>query len=224
MTFRPWLKNTSKLLMTLASVCLPLAILPVQTALAQLRYSGPSTSSDLYNSMPAWSGSNWLGTALAPAQDWRLGVQCDNLDTGVFVRQVAPNSAAARANIEVNDVIVSVGGQQVGIVDGRPFDLSTEIKRRADSVGNVTLLIQDGNTGRLASIRVKLDGNQSSLRGQVVIRDRIALPSDALLTVSIENLSRPNFVVRNGETTVYCNGQYTIPFEIAYDPSYIAGK
>ncbi len=85
----------------------------------------------------------------------------------------------------------------------------------------MTLLVQDGRTGRLASVRVRLDGNSTSLRGQVVLRERIQLPVDAQAVVSIENLSRPVYIVRNGETTVYMNGQPTVPFEIAYDPTYI---
>ncbi len=108
-------------------------ILLSQSASAQMRFGGPTSSSDLYNSMPAWQGGSWFGGTLMPNQDWRLGVQVDNLDTGVFIRQVAPNSAAARANLEVNDVIVAVAGQQVGYVDGRPIDVGTEIKRRADA-------------------------------------------------------------------------------------------
>jgi uncharacterized lipoprotein YbaY len=96
-----------------------------------------------------------------------------------------------------------------------------EINRRADFAGNVTLLVQDGRTGQLASIRVRLDGSQTSLRGQVVIRDRIQLPPDAMAIVSVENISRPFYAVRNGETSVYFNGQYSTPFEINYDPNYI---
>lgn len=205
----------------LISAAALLALAWTGSAQAQLKFGGQTSSNDLYNSMPAWQGGNWFGTTLVPTQDWKLGVLSDNLDTGVFVRQVAPNSAAARANLEVNDVIVAVAGQQVGVVDGRIVDLATELKRRADSAGNVSLLVQDSRTGRLASIRVQLDGNQSMLRGQVVIRDRSQLPADAQVIVSIENLSRPFYVVRNGETTVYANGRATVPFEIAYDPAYI---
>ncbi|MGN6134114.1 MAG: YbaY family lipoprotein [Aureliella sp.] len=190
-------------------------------AAGQLKFGGTTSSSDLYNNLPGWQGGSWFSNTLVPSQDWRLGVQVDNLNTGVYVRQVAPNSAAARANLEVGDLIVAVAGQQVGIVDGLPIDVGTEIKRRADSSGNVTLLVQDSRTGRLASIRVKLDGNQSALRGQVVLRDRIQLPADAQATVTIENLSRPLYAVRNGETSVYMNGQMNVPFEIAYDPAYI---
>lgn len=197
------------------------AIACPSSAKAQLKFGGQTSTSDLYNNMPAWQGGNWFSNTLTPTQDWKLGVVTDNLDTGVFVRQVAPNSAAARANLEVNDLIVAVAGNQVGMIDGRLVDLGTELKRRADSAGNVTLLVQDSRTGRLASIRVQLDGNQAGLRGQVVIRDKSQLPADAQVMISIENLSRPFYVVRNGETTVYANGRDKVPFEIAYDPAYI---
>ncbi|MCC6508269.1 MAG: YbaY family lipoprotein [Pirellulaceae bacterium] len=192
--------------------------LPVQAQ----RFTGPiNNSSDLYNNLPAWQGGNWLGTSLVPTQDWKLGVQTDDLEIGVLVRQVAPGSAAERANLEVNDLIVAVGGQQVGIVDGRFVDFSAEIRRRADQSGNVSLLVQDTRSGRLASIRVRLDGNQSALRGTVVRRDRAFLPADARVTVSVQNISRPIYVVRNGEATYSASGQNSIPFEINYDPSYI---
>ncbi len=209
-------KHNAKLMVMLALFLLA----ATNTALAQLQY-GTSASSDLYNSMQLWPNNNWLSSSYLNPQDWRLGVQVDNMDTGVYVRQVAPNSAAARANLEQGDVIVAVAGQQVGIVDGRPVDMGMEIKRRADSSGNVTLLVQDGRSGRLAAVRVRLDGSQSSLRGFVVRRDRSYLPNDALVTVSIENLSRPFYVVRNGESSAYVTQQSDIPFEINYDPQYI---
>jgi uncharacterized lipoprotein YbaY len=193
-----------------------------QDAHAQLRFGAQtSSSSDLYNGLPSWQGGNWLGSSLVPTQDWRLGVQVDNLDTGVYIRQVAPNSAASRANLEVGDLVIAVAGQQVGIVDSRPIDMGTEIKRRADVGGNVTLLVQDSRSGRLASIRVRLDSNQTTLRGQVVRRDRSALPADAQLIVTIENVSRKYYAVRNGESVSYVTGQANIPFEINFDPAYI---
>ncbi len=197
--------------------------LVAQPASAQL-FSGPINNGDLYNSMPAWQSGGWLGGNITPAQDWTLGVQCDDTGTGVYIRQVAPNSAAARASLEVSDIIVAVAGQQVGTVDGRYVDFSSEIRRRADSYGNVSLLVQDGRTGQLTSIRVQLDGNQSSVRGFIVRRDRSALPSDAVVTVSIENATKPFYTVRNGQVTFLTNTQNNIPFEINYDPSYIDPK
>ncbi len=195
-------------------------IVAAPAAQAQL-FSGPINNSDLYNNMPAWQNSNWLGSSQLSTQDWKLGVQCDDMETGVLIRQVAPGSAAARASLEVSDTIIAVGGQQVGIVDGRYVDFSAEIRRRADAYGNVALLVQDGRTGKLAAIRVQLDGNQSSVRGFIVRRDRAALPSDAMVTVSLENVSRPFYAVRNGQTTFLATAQNNIPFEINYDPSYI---
>ena len=208
-------------LITILTYCAGMSADPAQM-LAQERLGGTNTGNITWNyGQPSWSGANWLGSTQLPTQDWRLGVQVDNLNTGVMIRQVTPNSAAARANMEVNDVIVTVAGQQVGIIDGQPIDLGTEIKRRADSTGNVTLLVQDGRTGRLASVRVRLDGNQSVVRGQVTFRERLALPADALATVTIENVSRPFYVVRNGETSAYVSNRAVVPFQINYDPAYI---
>lgn len=212
-----WRAMRSLLCASLLSVAM--LMLPT-SAWAQL-FTGPTNNSDLYNSMPAWQNSSWLGSSQQAGQDWKLGVQGDDLDTGVYIRQVAPGSAALRANLEASDIIVAVGGQQVGIVDGRYVDFSAEIRRRADSYGNVALLVQDGRTGKLASIRVQLDGNQASVRGYVVRRDRAALPSDATVTVSLENISRPFYAVRNGQATYLATAQNNIPFEINYDPSYI---
>ncbi|MFO1065791.1 MAG: YbaY family lipoprotein [Pirellulales bacterium] len=168
--------------------------------------------------------SNWLNWGYNQQQDWRLGVQVDNTETGAYIKQVSPGSAAARANIEVGDMIVAVGGQQVGYVDRQPIDLGMAIKAKADVTGSVTLLVQDSRTGRLASIRVQLDGASTSLRGQVVLRDRIALPSDAVMTVQIENVTRPFYTVRNGDVTLLVNNQAVIAFEIPYDPNYIAAS
>ena len=190
---------------------------------AQL-FGGPLNNSDLYNSMPAWQNDSWLGGTPVSAQDWTLGVQCQDMDTGVYIREVKPGSAAARASLEVSDVIIAVAGQQVGIVNGRYVDFSAEIRRRADTYGNVALLVQDGNTGKLAAIRVQLDGNQTSVRGFIVRRDRAAMPSDAMITVSLANVSRPFYTVRNGQVTFLATAQNNIPFEINYDPAYIDSK
>lgn len=205
-------------------VCATLAVATMcmwPTAAPAQLFSGSTNNGDLYNSMPAWQNGNWLGQIQQTGQEWKLGVQGDDLDTGVYIRQVAPGSAAARASLEPSDIIVAVGGQQVGIVDGRYVDFSAEIRRRADTRGNVGLLVQDGRSGKLTSIRVQLDGNQTSVRGFIVRRDRSALPSDATVTVSLENVTRPFYAVRNGQATYLATAQNNIPFEINYDPSYI---
>ncbi len=172
-------------------------------------------------SAPGWQGSNWLGNSAARPQEWRLGVRGDNLETGVLIREVGRNSAAARARIEPGDLIVTVGGYQVGMVDGRLYDLAEEINRRADSRGVVSLVVQDQLGGRLSSVRVQLDGSQGSLTGSLTLSQRTALPNDAIVTVQIENVSRPFFSVRHGQTSFRPNIGGDIPFEIAFDPTYI---
>ena len=203
-----------------ASLSLAMMAMWASPACAQL-FGGQLNNSDLYNSMPAWQNNSWLGGNPASTQDWTLGVQCQDLDTGVYIREVKPGSAASRASLEVTDIIIAVAGQQVGIVDGRYVDFSAEIRRRADSYGNVSLLVQDGRTGKLTSIRVQLDGNQSSVRGFIVRRDRSALPNDSMVTVSLQNVTRPFYTVRNGQVTFPATAQNNIPFEINYDPTYI---
>lgn len=168
-----------------------------------------------------WQGSNWLGGTTTQTRQWRLGVSGDNTETGVLVRDVSNNSAASRARIEAGDLIVNVSGFQVGMVGGRLYDLVEEINRRADTSGFVTLVVQDHRSGRLASVRVKLDDHQALISGTLVYRERNPLPSDAVVTVQIENVSRPYYTVRGGQTTFRPNSGTNIPFEIAYDPAYI---
>lgn len=168
-----------------------------------------------------WQGGSWLNGTGTRQQDWRLGVRVDNLETGVLIREVTPNSAGDRARLEVNDQILTVGGFQVGLIDGRLFDLGEELKRRADSAGIVSMLVQDHRSGRISNVRVQLDANSSTLTGTLVYRERMALPVDAVAVVQIENRTRPFAAVRGGQTSYRVSNTNTIPFEIAYDASYI---
>lgn len=171
----------------------------------------------------SWQGSEWLGTTNLTKKEWRIGIRGENTETGIMITDVAQNSAAARARIEAGDVIVAVEGFQVGLVSGRLYDLTEELNNRADSNGVVSLLVQDHNSGRLASLRAQLDGaqKQATLAGTLEYRERTPLPSDAIVTVQIENVTRPFYVVRNGRYSFRPTSGTSIPFEIAYDPSYI---
>jgi uncharacterized lipoprotein YbaY len=172
-------------------------------------------------SASSWLGGDWLGTANQQVRRWRLGVTGDNRQTGVLVRQVSAGSAAARARIEAGDLIVNVGGFQVGMVEGRLYDLAEEINRRADANGQVTLVVQDRTSGQLAVVPIQLDNHDARLTGILSYRERGPLPTDAIVTVQVENLTRPHFAVRNGTTQFRPLPGASIPFEIAYDPSYI---
>jgi uncharacterized lipoprotein YbaY len=158
---------------------------------------------------------------MAQAKKWRLGVTGDNTEIGVLVREVERNSPAFRARIETGDLIINVAGFQVGMVGGRLYDLAEEINRRADAVGYVTLVVQDHRTGRLDPVQVQLDDHQSVISGTLVYRERMPLPVDAIVTVQIDNLTRPYYSVKDGYTSFRPNGETNIPFEIAYDETYI---
>lgn len=192
---------------------------------AQTRWDGnEDRSRSMQSNQPSdlWGGSGWLGGG--PAQqtpDWRLGVQGDNTQVGVRVREVVRNTPAERARIEVGDVIVTVNGFQVGMVGGRLYDLGEEINRRADASGNVTLVIQDHRNYGLASIQVPLENSQRTVSGTLVNVPGRALPADAIVTVQIENVTRPHYQVRHGQTRFRPQSGRNIPFEIAYDPNFI---
>lgn len=192
---------------------------------AQDRWSSDSRSRGINQTGAgmSWQGSDWLGTTNLTKKEWRIGIRGENTETGILITEVAPNSAAARARIEPGDVIVAVEGFQVGLVSGRLYDLTEELNNRADGNGVVSLLIQDHMSGRLATLRAQLDGNQTqaTLSGTLEYRERTPMPSDAIVTVQIENVTRPFYVVRNGRYSFRPTNGTSIPFEIAYDPSYI---
>lgn len=170
---------------------------------------------------PLWQGGDWLGNQAQQSRRWLLGVSGQNRDTGVLVSAVSNNSAAAKSRIEVGDLIVNVGGFQVGMVAGRIYDLAEEINRRADANGRVTLIIQDHRSGQLASVPVQLDSPSTRLIGTVNYTGSYPLPADAIVNVQIENLTRPYYTVNRGTTQFRPSSGTSFPFEIAYDGAYI---
>lgn len=166
-----------------------------------------------------WLGNSWLSGPVSNDQ-WTLGVRGDSTETGFIVSQVIPGSAAERARMQRGDVIIAVDGFQVGQVSGRLYDLNQEINRRTDTAGGVMLLMQDGQTGRLASVRVQLDGATTQVSG--IVQSPQILPPDAVVTVQIENVSRPNWVVRNGQQVLSGANSASIQFRIPYDPAYVS--
>ncbi len=191
---------------------------------AQTRWDSGTTDRNRNLSLgqsSTWQGGDWLGQQTQQQKRWRLGLSGDNRDTGVLVRDVSSNSAASRARIEVGDLIVCVGGFQVGMVAGRLYDLSEEINRRADLNGRVTLVIQDHRTGQVAAVALQLDNHETRLVGTINYRNNYPLPADAIVTVQIENLTRPYYAVGNGQTQLRPGSGTSFPFEIAYDASYV---
>lgn len=209
-----------------STICLWMVSLPWLSSMA-FAQSGWDTSAGRVRTDAAlspgsdWQGSDWLGTAQNNRPKWNLGVTGDATELGVAVQSVAPNGAAQRAGIEVGDVIINVDGFQVGMVEGRLYDLNSELTRRADLTGAVALLVQDRRTLRLARVRVQLDGDELSLQGNLLVDSRNPIPSDAIVTVQIENLTRPYYRVHRGQTSFRAQGGTSVPFKIHYDPAYI---
>ncbi len=167
-----------------------------------------------------WQGNSWLNGIQNAAREWHLGIDGRNTAAGVTVFSVNPGSAAGRAGIQQGDTIVNVNGFQVGLVNGRLYDLSEELARRADQYGRVELLVQSARSLRLNSMSLQLDRRSESLQGELVYSGP-SLPSNALVTVELRNVSRPYYEVRNGRSVFRVNTTRDIPFQIAYDPSYI---
>lgn len=203
--------------------CVSLWLLVGSSLMAQTRWdAGENRSREAaWNNSNLWQGSDWLGGATAQRSKWYLGIKGENTEVGVLIREVATGSAAARAQLEPGDVVVNVAGYQVGRVESQLYDLTEEINRRADPTGVVSLVVQDNRTARLAQIRLQLDGSQQTLTGSLAFRSRDPLPRDAIVTVQIENVSRPYYQVRHGQQAYRLDSLSEMPFEIAYDPTFI---
>ncbi len=192
---------------------------PAQTGWGDSSFATPYNDQD-----GRWTGSNWLGGSNSNT-GWTVGVIGDNTDAGVRVRQVAPDSAAARANVAPGDVIVCVGGDQVGHVGRQVFDLREKLNQHADSRGRVLSLVHSPRLGQLRPVSLQLQTQQAGLIGSLTVQGG-RLPMDSVVTVRLENVGRPYYTVRNGEYSFRADGFGVgdIPFQLNYDPRYISNS
>lgn len=129
----------------------------------------------------------------------QMGVRVTNREFGVEITQVIPGSPGAQIGLEPGDVIITVGGYQVGYVNGRLYDLGEECNRRMEPNGNVRLVVRNQRTGFLANLNVVL-GNpfvpgpmpppnpgwgQGVISGTVSANGAIPLPPGALLQIRL---------------------------------------
>jgi uncharacterized lipoprotein YbaY len=154
---------------------------------------------------------------------WRLGVAIENMETGVLLTDVERGLPADNAGLERGDVIIAVGGYQVGYVGGTLFDLGDELRRRTQPDGKIGFLVFDGRTRQLRALPVTLVRTaQGGVRGQVLCRERITLTSQAVLTVRLRDVTYPtwqNVVV--GQQVIANPPHPPIAFTIDFDPSTI---
>jgi uncharacterized lipoprotein YbaY len=182
--------------------------------------------------------NQWTGSAIAPPtglttptptwnpgqpNSWRLGVAIENLETGVLLTDVERGMPAETAGLERGDVIISVGGYQVGYVDGGLFDLGDELRRRIDPQGKVTMLVFDGRNRQLRSMPVTLQqSSPKGVRGQILCRERISLTSQAALTVRLRDVTFASWQnVAVGQQVIPNPPHPPIPFSIDFDPTQI---
>ncbi|MCY3005106.1 MAG: YbaY family lipoprotein [Planctomycetota bacterium] len=152
---------------------------------------------------------------------WKLGVVVRNTDVGAIVQTVEPNSAAQTAGILPGDSIIAVSGTRIGEFDGRVVEIGEEIKRYVDSLGRVPLLIQDSRTRALRSSVVTLTSAATALSGSVSLADRGSLPIGSVLTIQLQNLTRPFYEVAGGKTVLKAEGPGPFRFDLFIDPRYL---
>lgn len=178
------------------------------------------TNTNLQPNTNGWSQGQLAGRP----RDWSLGVAIDNTDVGAVIRQVQPNSPAQQAGLEPGDIVVAMGGAQVGLVEGRLNDVGDQIRRSADVNGRVRALVLDGRSSRLQNIDINLDSSSTGLNGAVFTLDRGNLPFGSIMTVKLENASRPFYEVSGGMVTLQVSGPGPFPFEMHFDPRYIDAR
>ena len=85
-----------------------------------------------------------------------LGVSGRDTTEGVLITGVLPGTPAQAAGLEAGDRVLTVGGYQVGVVvtpaGPRVYPLGRELARRLGPTGEVTLLVQDGRSGRITNV------------------------------------------------------------------------
>lgn len=165
-----------------------------------------------------------------------FGARGTNQATGVLITQVIPGSPAQAAGLEVRDIVITVGGYQVGQVNGRTYDMEQEVNRRADRNGQVTLLVKDWRTGNLSNIVANVRSSSSQRPpdtrppGNSQINQIYAWydkylqrpPTSSELTSWIESLSSGGFASSDVQAYLLGSNEYFDRFGFGNDVSYIS--
>lgn len=234
--------------LTLLSCVAAVDLLPVTMAIGQVRPPVRDRERDRGRDVspeeePAARDDDNLRIRPTPGRGrWTLGITATDTETGVRINRVMPRSAADRAGLERGDLIVTVNGYQVGFVQGRLYDLPTELERRADRRGRVRLLVQNRRDGQLQNLDVRLDSGSgagrppdsdsepsqppvegATLTGRALLNPpNVPLPFRATLTVQMYVLGgrgQPGQLI--GQNVVQPLETSPIPFSLRYDASRI---
>jgi hypothetical protein len=175
--------------------------------------------------VPQWIGGPSVMQPIAPTwQNWQLGAYLVNTNNGVLVEQVVPGGIAAMSGLKSGDIVVSVGGFQVGYVNGRAVDLIYEINRRVDSYGRARLVVFDVLTRQLKSLDLAISQptqSVSTVVGEVSFDRGVLASGYGTLKVELLNTSRPYMQVGGGSDYRQTFGNGPFAYTIRYDPRYI---
>lgn len=112
---------------------------------------GPGSAMDLLH---GWTGGGFLGVelaALTPELRAHFGAP---EDAGVMVARVTEESPAWRSGVQVGDIVVAVGGEDVA----SPADLAREVRAR----GGETVTLEVWRAGSVERLDVTLEEREAS--------------------------------------------------------------
>ncbi len=167
------------------------------------------------------SSAGFGTTLFGPRKDWKLGAYVQNTDIGAVIQQVLPGSSAQIAGLEPQDIVVAVAGARIGQFDNRIVDIGDEIRRSTDPNGRVSLLVLRLRTQRLQAMTISLSNSSSTALGSITLRDQQSLPQGAILTVQLQNTSKPYYEIAGGKSVTRVEGFGPYQFQLNYDPQYI---
>ena len=157
------------------------------------------------------------------SSQFRLGVQIRNTNTGVVITRVVPGSIAQQIGLETNDTIIAVSGYQVGVVEGRTYDVGEELVRRMARQGTATLLVLNHRNGQLVNIPVPSEPSPAAaVLGTVNTNDRTNAYPSMTLEVRLVDITHPQWRdVVIAETQTVVTGRWPLGFRLDYDPAAI---
>ncbi|MBX3436696.1 MAG: YbaY family lipoprotein [Planctomycetaceae bacterium] len=157
----------------------------------------------------------------AEAPRWRLGVYSMDTGTGVQVVRVTPGSPAHAAGIEPDDMIITVAGYQVGLIENNRREMGQAFNDYASPEGHVNLLVQDRRTRNLTNVYVRLESRMERIEGTVTFREDVRLPRNAEIKIELYETIRQGVTYPIVSKTVTNWQRQPIPFVLDYDPSLV---
>lgn len=175
--------------------------------------------------IPAWTPSATVSPPVVNSwQYFQMGATLQNLPNGVLIRSVAPGGTAAINGLKAGDIVISAGGTQVGYVNGRTVDLVTEMSRRADVYGRISLAVLDSRLQQIRAYDFSLRPTgmipglaAGAIGGEVLLDGGVALSSYGTLKVELQNATRPYMQIAGGGDTKSVFGRGPFLYNIRFD-------